>query len=266
MNNEVSKQLNTLSRIEKILNKNNPSGKEVGILFLLSACVEVKNTLNGCNVVPITAEQLQDKVNSVISTDDIFEFNSYINFMNSVKSSYNLCTAYKIKVKYRLAGYVLLLERLQHKYECVKLTKNNKKFTMALQKEFKTIPILKEIEKTVISEAKYPYLHNELIKQAIIAYKIEELEYFLLDTSDIENEIKKCKQNYNKTLKNTYDMYNMYHTCNTYDTEYTSNMNIKKALPTVLQKKEIKKLVNSIKNYNFYSPVLRHLYFPSSDT
>lgn len=84
---EVNKRLKTLSKIDKILQKHNATGKEVGTLFLLSACEEVKNTLAGCNIAPVTTDQLQSKVNAVISTDDLIELNSYINFMNSLKSS-----------------------------------------------------------------------------------------------------------------------------------------------------------------------------------
>lgn len=253
---EVKKRLKTLSKIDKILQKANPTGKEVGTLFLLSACEEVKNTLAGYNIAPVTTEQLQNKVNAVISTEDLIELNSYINFMNSIKSSYNLCTAYKVKVKYRLAGYTLILERLQHLYECIELSNGADKYTTALKKQLKALPVLSEIEKTVIKEATYPYLHNTLINEAITAYNIPELQYFLLDTSDIEGDIKKCKSNCSKFVKST---------SGTYGTDYKPHMDIKDALPTEDQKKEIRELVKSVRNYNFYSPVLRHLYFTSDN-
>lgn len=254
---EVKKRLKTLSKIDKILQKANPTGKEVGTLFLLSACEEVKNTLAGHNIAPVTTEQLQNKVNAVISTEDLIELNSYINFMNSIKSSYNLCTAYKVKVKYRLAGYTLILERLQHIYECVELSNGADKYTTALKKQLKTLTVLPEIEKTVMNEATNPYLHNVLINEAITAYNLEELKYFLLDTSDIETEVRKCKTNCNKFIKLISGKYD------TYGTDSIIHMNIKDVQPTPDQIEKIRELVKSVRNYNFYSPVLRHLYFTS---
>lgn len=252
---EVNKRLKTLNKIEKILQKENPTGKDVGKLFLLSACEEVKNTLNGCNISPVSSQQLQEKVNTIIATDDLIEVNSYINFMNSLKSSYNLCTAYKVKVKYRLAGYSLIMEKLKHLLECIELSGNAEKYTAELKKELKKLGLLKELEKAVMKDAKYPYLHNIFVQKAITSCNIEELQCFVLDTAEIETEIKKCKSCYNKIIKNIPDMYG------TYGTYHKPEMNIKDLTPTPEQEYNIEELVKNVRNYNFYSPVLRHLYY-----
>jgi len=247
----VQKRLNTLKEIDNILNKDSATGEDVGRLFLLSSAEEMKNSRQGANIAPVSYEDLQNKANALETSTDRDTLQDYINIMNTVKNSYNLCAGYKLSVLYRLTGLARITDRIKHAEECMKLTNGHGRYTKDFViTEAKTLgsPAIKALIDLTYTEARFSYAHNVFMDILANFLNMEELEAYKIHTEEIEAEITQCMEDVNSIaglLPKGYEV---------------PQLDIRTLTPAEANIKEAEEFIKNIKNYNNISPTVKPIY------
>lgn len=248
----MSKELDALNKIDKILRKKDATGEEIGTLFLLSSAVEMMNHRHGVNTAPVGHEQLQCKVNGLLTIGDKEIFTYFANLMNTIRNSYNLAVGYKTSAMYRLSGLARVLDNLKHTAECVELAQGKGKYTKTLllkEAEKLNSPAVKTLEAKVLEEARFTYAHNIFIDLVAKSYNIEELEIYKLDTAELEDEISEIIKEITELLATI-----------PLKEKHQPQLNTATIQPTAHNVAKAEDFIKDIKNYNNISPTMQWLY------
>ena len=238
--------LEALQQAQNIVDKPEPTGEEVGRLFLLSSALEMNNQRQGANIAPFTHKQLEAKANSLLSLADKDTLRIYINLMNSIRASYNLGVGHKINVMYRLTGLERILDTVDFYKEGVRLTGGTGDYTEAglLEKVSQLHNAsIKKIEDMVISDAHFVYAHNIMVDLLIEQHNMKELEVFKLNVNEMEAEVE-LVYSYADSIQTGLNV----------TEKYVPNLDTLKLVPTEETLTKAREFISNDNSYNNISP------------